>query len=1814
MAVLRSAWFAFALGITLRGVACGSEEAASPLFSHDSGFYDAAFEVTVTSETASATIHYTTDCSEPTTNSAPYAEPIAVTNTTALRAAAFADGLTPSAVATRTYLFPDEVVRQPANPAGFPAAWVSAEGQSVPADYEMNPQVAGVARCRLLLRRSLLSLATVSIVTETKNLFDKDSGIYVNPAGTGKDWERPASIELISSGGETGFQVSAGLRIAGTVFRDPVVAAKHSFRVLFKKKYGAAKLTYGLFDGDSAAVDEFDSLVLRAGAWDSWSNAGAGASPQYVRDEFGRRTQLAMGRAAPHGRFVHVYLNGLYWGVYNLAEQPEAFFAESYFGGDEDNWDVIDCGKATDGNLDAWEAMMAQVRGGLAGREAYQRIQGNSPDGTPDPIHDNLLDVSNYADYMIYNLWAGNTGWPATNWFAARDQVGDDGFRFLVMDSELSLGLDSPLDVDRTSVSNGVAEPYAALKENSDFLRLFADRLHKHLSYDGALTTDAALFRYGEVADEVELAAISESARWGDHHGEPPYTLAHWRNQRNWMEGVYLKGRPGVFLNQCRAAGLYRNVDAPVFSRHGGLFTSGFMLSMSASNTIFYTLDGSDPRDELTGVPHGALYTNAIELTRNVEVKARAMADTNSWSALTRAVFTLDEDCPLRITEIMYHPREPRGAETNGGYAATDFEFIELRNTAQETVGLAGIRFTDGIAFDFTESEVVTLEANAYTLVVKNLAAFTNRYPNWQAMNIAGEFDGRLSDGGEGLVLRNGWAEENVLAFSYDDERGWPLAADGAGHSLIPRFVKRSSYEERGNWSASAYTDGSPGATELGLPGDVSIAINEVVARSDLSDPQSPVYDPGDWIELYNAATSSLQLADWYLSDDCTDLKKWAIPPATEIAVTNWLCLDGTTLIPGPSVSGFGLARTGGRLYLSHLPGTGADRVADCIHFQYQENDTSYGCLPDGVLYRQTLGPTPGTTNALSSNRYVVISEIVYHPLSEAIASDEDEGAEYTVHEFIELHNPTDSPVALWNSNGTWRIADGVDYRFAPNTTLEPHGYLTIVSFDPGDSALMDDFLDTYGIVRGDVTIVGPYAGKLSNRGERIVLERPQSQPVAGLFFAWVIVDEVVYSDRSPWPSAPDGSKYPLQRRPILGHGSDPRCWSAGLAATPGSAPLSVAITQPVDGEAFPIGSEILVGAAIDRDYVVAPLQHVEFLLGTNSSVDNTEPFECTFLDADEPGPRVITARLTDSMGTHTSPAVGIIVYGPPEVLTIEPGDVTDESARMRGELTAGGMAVVTIYWGLSDGGETAENWDRVVRGSIGEGPFSLTVNGLPSDTTYFYRCYAFNSPYDVWADTTESFTTRSYDEWAHIMKVAFHGYTRPGTLTNFPVLIELDDDLSGFSHNQFASSASNDLRFLDPGGITGLSYEIEQWDSGGVSRVWVRLPELSGSNDYVWVLWGAGGLNEPPLNAIDGSTWSDGYAGVWHLDETPAYSELHYDAAPFGNDGVWHGYTCIDATGVICGAADLGTWGHPDYIDVGDDRSLEMASFSLSAWVKAAGAGRMAVVSRQSGDESWFMALNDNRLELGSSKDGILSAHGPVLNDDRWHHVCVTRDAGRTASWHVDGTLVHRQGITSMSGYRLEGSVEIGRRNDSSAHFHGILDEVRISSEARPADWVWACWMNQVSNDAFNSYVTEEMDHRDHDGDGMPDAWEQWYFQTTNALYGGPHEDHDSDGIPNRYEYIAGTDPTDETSRFRVNITHSNQDILVSFPALEATGNGYTRKSRFYDLEEISDVRTGRWWQVAGFTNILGNNVSVIYTTPPGRHPRFYRARTRLQ
>ncbi len=278
-------------------------------FSYPSGFYQENFILSVASPMEDAEIIYTLDGSNPQdsytaiTRSSPVnilIEPGSTINRSltpavVLRASLIKDGFKVSKPTARTFIYLERVKTQ-SDPGGTWPPYNRSDRNRQYMDYEMDPEVVNSDLYKAQMDAALLDLSSISVITDNENLFNADTGIYVNAEGQGMEWERECSVELINPDQSDGFNVNAGLRIRGGWSRH-YNYPKHAFRLFFREEYGAAKLNFPLFEDEG--VSEFDKVDLRCAQNYSWANNDNSTYNTYVREVFTRDSQKRF-RAALH--------------------------------------------------------------------------------------------------------------------------------------------------------------------------------------------------------------------------------------------------------------------------------------------------------------------------------------------------------------------------------------------------------------------------------------------------------------------------------------------------------------------------------------------------------------------------------------------------------------------------------------------------------------------------------------------------------------------------------------------------------------------------------------------------------------------------------------------------------------------------------------------------------------------------------------------------------------------------------------------------------------------------------------------------------------------------------------------------------------------------------------------------------------------------------------------------------------------------------------------------------------------------------------------------------------------------------------------------------------------------------------------------------------------------------------------------------------------------------------------------------------------------------------------------------------------------
>jgi hypothetical protein len=530
---------------------------ARPTLSQHGGYIDGP--VTVTAGGA-GTLTYTTNNKAPKATSPVFPQAgLVVQPDTILRVAAFQTGFAPSTETDATFLSMAGVLGQtPATPAGWPASGV-ANGQTFVYGFDQT-QVAANGSA---ISSALTSIPTLSIVTDQKDLTDPATGIYVNAAQTGSDWERSASVEYIDPAG-AGFQINAGLRIKGGFSRQPQFP-EHGFSLRFGDSYDGALTTQQPLFPDG--IGSFASLDLRPENNASWPQGSAKST--FLRELWTRDTQQTAGDADLQSRRVELFLNGRYWGMYNLIERMSQPQAAAMYGGDPASYNVLkpsdaDGYEVEAGNDADWRRLWDLTADQVVTDAEYAEISS-------------LIDVTSLARFIAINAYTGNVDGAVSvslsralgnNWIA----VGGPGhpYKFLATDAELSLGVDQ---FDQHVTAEDVFGPFpvldanphyalenfnpgwlhSALLSNPQYRAVFDTVAAGLLQPGGVLDTGPALARWDARKAEVAPLVWAEAARWGHDVPGGPYSYMTWVTETNWVETQFFPVRTQIVRDQLRA-------------------------------------------------------------------------------------------------------------------------------------------------------------------------------------------------------------------------------------------------------------------------------------------------------------------------------------------------------------------------------------------------------------------------------------------------------------------------------------------------------------------------------------------------------------------------------------------------------------------------------------------------------------------------------------------------------------------------------------------------------------------------------------------------------------------------------------------------------------------------------------------------------------------------------------------------------------------------------------------------------------------------------------------------------------------------------------------------------------------------------------------------------------------------------------------------------------------------------------------------------------------------------------------------------------
>jgi len=443
-----------------------------PEFSHEAGFYSSNIEVSLSIVSEIQQIFYSLDGSIPTEDSFLYTNPIPIESTKVLRATVIHPGCSSGEVITQSYLIGE-----------------------------------------------LSNLPVVSISTNPDNLWDWESGIYVmGPnasldypyfgANFWEDWEKPIHIEFFEIDGNLGFAQNAGVKIFGGWSR---AQSQKSLSIFARTSYGSNKINYRIFPEKD--IDEFSSIILRNSGND-WYSGNNWSSNSMIRDGMMTGLMQNLEIDLQEYRPAVVYLNGEYWGIHNIREKVnEEFLASNNPGVDPDELDELELnGEIIEGDNQEYINMINYIgQNSLSNSDNFAVIEDQ-------------INIENFIDYYIAQIYFANTDWPGNNIKFWRPHTADGKWKWILYDTDFGFGLVEGVWHNTLSFAlqaNGPGWPnppwstflFRSLMENEEFEHQFINHFCYYLNtrFDPAYVES----HISDIVENIAPEIPTHINRWG---------------------------------------------------------------------------------------------------------------------------------------------------------------------------------------------------------------------------------------------------------------------------------------------------------------------------------------------------------------------------------------------------------------------------------------------------------------------------------------------------------------------------------------------------------------------------------------------------------------------------------------------------------------------------------------------------------------------------------------------------------------------------------------------------------------------------------------------------------------------------------------------------------------------------------------------------------------------------------------------------------------------------------------------------------------------------------------------------------------------------------------------------------------------------------------------------------------------------------------------------------------------------------------------------------------------------------------------------
>lgn len=781
------------------------------------GFYTGSQLITFPASPSQ--IYYTLDGSAPTTASTLYTAPFSITSTTVVRARAYQTGYLPSRVESRTYF-----INQPT-----------------------------------------YSLPVISISTNPSYFFDNNIGIYVpgvnynpsSPTTTGNyfmDWQRPLSVEYFTADGTYEFSFDGGVQIHGNATRS---LRQKSLYLLTDNQYGSNAVNYQLFPRKD--INSFKGFILRTSGGDQYAT--------FFRDAMASRlVEGQMDIETQAYQPAIVFLNGQYWGLHNLREKVNEDYVEANTGYNANAVDMLEFRDSViAGTNTHYKTFIYNfiTNNSMAVQTNYDQVA-------------QVVDIDEYMNYWLSEIYYANTDWPDNNIRFWRSQTGTK-WRWILFDTDSGFDLaesgkysyDSVEMVTTTPPTSEAAEwstrVFRGLLANQGFRQEFLQRFAANLS----ITFEPA--RVNAIINEMQAVLAPEMpphiAKWRDPSGwNGIQSMTDWQNAINVMHQFANLRRPYV----------YDDLDQHFDDVTGTINVTLDMDTAVGGNILVHEVPMTTPSLVGQFFPNIPLRLEAVPNPGYRFVEWRSGASTVSTAAqyiftptgATSMTAVFAALPPIVINEIHYNPSDAQGLDAT-------YEFVELLNNSGSAVDLTGYSF-QGLTYTFPAG--TTIGAGEYIVVASTAATYSGN--GYQVFQWAG---GSLNNGGETLALLNG-AGNTVDLVPYDNNPPWVQPPDGQGPtlSLINPNLDNALAP---SWEPSYITGGTPG--QPNVPVLYPVVINEI--HYNPSDAQG-IDDLFEFVELYNNSNNPINLSGYAITDGVV----FTFPVGAQIAPLSFVLVAKT--------------------------------------------------------------------------------------------------------------------------------------------------------------------------------------------------------------------------------------------------------------------------------------------------------------------------------------------------------------------------------------------------------------------------------------------------------------------------------------------------------------------------------------------------------------------------------------------------------------------------------------------------------------------------------------------------------------------------------------------------------------------------------------------------------------------------------------------------------------------------------------------------------------------------------------------------------